>query len=104
MRHAAARRDFVAQRAFAAHREFVLRRLAIDEVPAAAALARSYKGPSAIALLPDDEQQRQTAHAFRKQVLDGLNHGRDDALGVAGAAAPDPFAVVSRRVERWNGI
>ncbi len=39
-----------------------------------------------------------------EQGLDGLDHGGDDALGVAGAAPPDKFVVFAGGEEGRDGI
>ena len=104
MGHAPGGDDFATQRAFGSERELVLGGLAIDQVAGAAAVPGGLESSRAVALLADHEQQPDVADAFLERLAHGEDHGRDDAFGVAGSAAPDARVVLARREERRYGI
>ena len=104
VRHAAGGDDLVAQRALGAERELVLGGLAVDEEVRAARRLGGGVGAGAVALLADDEQQAEVAHARASSASAALIMDGDDALGVAGAASPDVLVVLARGEERRHGI
>lgn len=53
-------------------------------------------GAEAIRLLAHHAQEGEVAAALRQQQADGLHHGGEDPLGVAGAAAPETAALPAR--------
>jgi hypothetical protein len=58
----------------------------------------------AVALFADDEQQAEIANTRDEKALGGDEHRRDDALGVAGAAAPDEGLILTKRDAGRYGI
>ena len=58
----------------------------------------------AIDLFAHDQQDPQAAGTLFQKALDRLDHGRGDAVGVAGPAAPDEFVVLTRWDERRHGV
>src|SRR5450432_2758010 len=93
VRHLPAGGHFVPQRAFGTERQFVFGGLAVDNVFRPARVSRSVIGSGAVAFLAHHQQQAETALSGFEQTFDRLNHGGDDAFGVAGAAPPDEFLV-----------
>ncbi len=102
--HFAGGDHFVAQRAFGAERQAIFGGLAVDDVARAARIPGGLVGAGAVALFADDEEQAEIPLAGIEQRLDGLDHGGDDALGIAGAAAPDGLAVFAEGEEGRHGI
>ena len=60
--------------------------------------------PQAVGLLPHHTQEGHLVMSFRHQQTDGLRHGGQDPLGVAGAPAVDPGTLASGGNEGRHGI
>ena len=84
--------------------ELVLGGFAVDDVFRTARISGRVISACAVSLLTDDEEQGKIPYALFEQALGGGDHRRDDALGVAGAAAPDEFVIDARGDPGRNGI
>ena len=58
----------------------------------------------AIAFFADDEKQGRVSDSRCQKSLDGVDHGGDDALGIAGATPPNVIVVFARGEEGRYGI
>src|SRR3989442_72955 len=96
MRHLARGNHFVTQGPLGAERQFVFRGLAVDDILRSAwslgCLVCARAGP----LLADYEQQPEVALSRFEQRLHSLDHGGDDALGIARAPPPDMIVILAR--------
>lgn len=97
----AASEDFVAENAFGAESELIFSGFAVDEKTRAARRGRGSDGAGAIAFLANDKKKSEVAGALGEQSFGGMNHGGDDAFGVATAAAVDVGVVLEGR-EIWR--
>src|SRR5439155_16638794 len=85
-------------------REKIFSGLAIDKKSRAARHCRGSSGPRAVAFFADNEEQSEIARTRGQKFLRRGDHRGDDALGIAGTAAPDEIAVLVCTKKRWNGI
>src|SRR5262249_28965215 len=104
VRKLAARFEFIAENAFGAERELVLRRLAVDEKARATRRGGGGFRADAAALFADDEEQREIAHAGGGKIFGGADHGGDNAFGIARAAAVDVRFVFAGGKEGRDGV
>src|SRR5260370_781901 len=79
----------------ASARPAICRGLAIDKKARAARRCRGCSGPRAVAFFADNEEQSEIARARGQKFLRRSDHRGDDALGIAGTAAPDEIAVLA---------
>src|SRR5262245_61432958 len=101
MGHPAGRDEFIPKYPLGAEGQTIARGFAVYDVARAARLASGMVGAGRVALFADYEEQAEVAVAGFEQRLGGLDHGGDDALGVASAAAPD-VSVVFTRGDEWR--
>ena len=104
VRHAAVRDDFETQRAFRPERQLVLGRFAVDDELRTPRVLRRRERARTVALLAHHEQQPDVALPGFEQLAHREDHGRDDALGIAGAASPNVLVILARRKERRHGV
>ncbi len=96
--------EFVAESAFGAESKLIFGGFAVDEEARAARGSSRGDGANAAALFSHNEKQREIACASREKRFGGGDHGGDDALGVAGAAAVDVGSIFARGEEGRNGV
>ena len=102
--HAAAGRDFEAERTFGAEGQTIFGRFAVDDELAAARRVGGGECTCAIAFFAHHEEQPEVSLAIGEQMFGRHDHGSDDAFGVASAAAPDLCAVIPRWDKGRHGI
>src|SRR3977135_381658 len=76
----------------------------VDEETRAAGRSGGGDGANAAALFADDEQKCEIARATGEKRFGGGDHGGDDALGVAGAAAVNVGPIFARGEEGGNWV
>jgi len=100
----AASDEFVSQDTLGAERQSIFGGFAVDEKARATGRGGRSVGASAVALFADNEKEGEIAGAGSEKRFRGVDHGSDDALGVATAAAVDVRVVLGRGKIGWNGV
>jgi len=98
------RDEFIAEGAFGAKSKMIFGGFAINKEARATGRRGGGHGTDAAALFTDDEEEREIACATSEKRFGGGDHGGDDPLGVAGAAAVDVRRVFAGGEERRNGV
>src|SRR3954468_22395156 len=104
MRHPATRGHLVTQSSFGAESQLVLRGLTVNDELRATRVFRRHVCSGAISLFTHNKQKAQITPSTLKQAFSGRDHGSDDALRVAGAAAPDRIFILTGRKEWRHGV
>src|SRR5258708_38990532 len=76
----------------------------VDEETRAAGRSGGGHGANAAALFADDKEKCEITRATGEKRFSGGDHGGDDALGVAGAAAGNVGPIFARGEEGGNGV
>ena len=96
---------FETQCTFRRERQLVFGGLAIHQITRSARqISTRPIAPALLRSSPTTKSKAEIFHAFAQELLGGGDHGRNNALRVAGAASPDIFGVLARWKEGRDGV